>query len=663
MYARIFFEIPLNHGFDYQIPHHLQDKIHLGMRVLAPFGKEKKTGYVIEILTQPEVKEVKDIIDLPDEYPIFNKNLLKLAHWISDYYLCPLGLVLRTMLPAPIRKFHSPRKRSLQEESGNFPLEPPRLLNEEQRIAWETLSRAIASKIFSITLLYGITGSGKTELYLFAIAAVLAQGKGAIVLVPEISLTPQTWERIINRFGKTVALLHSRMSQGERASAWERIRSGEAKIIVGPRSALFAPIENLGIIIVDEEHERSYKQEELPRYHARDVAIMRAKIENVPVLLGSATPSLESYFNAQEGRYQLITLTKRVENRPLPTVHIVDMRREAEVLGRLFSFSKSLTGAVQKVLAQKEQTILFLNRRGYAPVILCPHCGKILTCSECDQTMTYHQLGEKLLCHLCNAQKEIPSACPQCGKGKLHRLGVGTQRIEAHLGKLFPQAKIQRMDTDSTRGKDAHRKIFERFNKGDIEILVGTQMIAKGLDFPNVTLVGVMSADISMNLPDFRMGENTFQLLTQVAGRAGRGEKPGTVLVQTFTPFHPIIRAAVQHDYLKFYEIELSYRKQLGYPPFYRIMSLGVDGISAMRVIETAKKIAQELHSRLPSLVRILGPQEAPLSKLKGRSRWQIILFYPRGKNIHEIIKKMLEKFRDEKGVRLALDVDPVSLI
>ncbi len=663
MYAHIFFEIPLDHGFDYKIPDHLLDKTFPGMRVLAPFGKSQKTGYVIQKIHQPSVKEVKEIFDVLDATPILSSKLLELAHWISDYYLCPLGLVLKSILPAPIRKFRSKAQSISEIESIEPALEKPHVLNEEQKIAWGNISKSIDQNIFSTTLIHGITGSGKTELYLLAIAHVLSQGKSAIVLVPEISLTPQTAQRVKNRFGKIVALLHSRMSEGDRSTEWERIRKGDAQIVVGPRSALFAPVKQLGLIIVDEEHEKSYKQEELPRYHARDVAIMRGKFENIPVLLGSATPSLESYFNAQEGRYQLLTLKKRIENRPLPPVHIVDMRREVEVLGRVFSFSKSLQKALGKRLEQKEQSILFLNRRGFAPVVICPHCGEILNCHQCDQSMTYHQTKEKLICHLCDSQKDVPKNCPHCGKTKLHHLGAGTQRIETHLEKIFPRARIQRMDTDSTRTKDAHGKILDRFHKGEIEILVGTQMIAKGLDFPNVTLVGVLSADIAMNLPDFRMGEHTFQLLTQVAGRAGRGNKPGEVLVQTFTPMHPIIRAAVQHDYEKFYETEMGFRKQLGYPPFYRIMCFLVDGSSNAKVIEISKKISEKFKTLLPSHSRILGPQAAPLSKLKGKFRWQVILFYPRGKNIHESARKILENFKEEKSVRISLDVDPVSLI
>jgi primosomal protein N' (replication factor Y) len=393
------------------------------------------------------------------------------------------------------------------------------------------------------------------------------------------------------------------------------------------------------------------------------VAIMRGKLAKAPVLLGTATPSVESYFNAQAGRYGLIVLTKRVEDRPLPTVKIVDMRREAETYGKLFNFSRSLIDAVQKRLNREEQIILFLNRRGYAPLVLCPSCGYVLSCSECDQALTYHRTKEQLLCHLCDTHHAVPQRCPKCDKAKLHRLGVGTQRIEAHLTKLFSQAKIQRMDADSTRLKDAHRRILEIFHKGEIQILVGTQMIAKGLDFPNVTLVGVMSADVAMSLPDFRMGEHTFQLLTQVAGRAGRGSKSGEVVVQTFTPFHPIIRAAVDQDYLKFYAAEIAYRRQLGYPPFTRLVSILIQGKSETKIVQIARKMAVQLKKDLNQSNRIFGPQPAPISKIKGHFRWQMILFYPRGKSIHKNLKEVLSFFREEKGIKISIDVDPVSLI
>ncbi|MBI1884329.1 MAG: primosomal protein N' [Chlamydiae bacterium] len=663
-YARLFFEVPLKQGFDYLIPEHLRSQVVEGSRVLAPFGRARKWGYVKELLVKPDVSEVKEILEIAEGPPVFTPALFQLAQWMSDYYLSPLGMVLRTMLPGPFRKFRSATSRvkeTLFEEENE--MESPHLLNEEQKKAQGLIFKRLDEAIFSVVLIHGVTGSGKTELYLSSIEKVLAQGKDVIVLVPEISLTPQTVERVKNRFGKIVALMHSRMSEGERVKEWERIQRGEARIGVGPRSAVFAPFRNLGLIIVDEEHERTYKQEEMPRYQGRDVAIMRAKFERAVVLLGSATPALESYFNAEQGKYDLVTLLKRVMNRPMPEVRVVDMRKESEAYGRLISFSKTLSDEINERLKRREQVILFLNRRGYAPMVLCPKCGHVIICVECDQAMTYHRNREYMLCHLCESQIPIPQKCPKCEHPRLHRLGVGTQRIETHLEKILPHATLRRMDTDSTRTKDAHEKILQSFRSGEVQILVGTQMIAKGLDFPNVTLVGVMSADVAMSLPDFRMGEHTFQLLTQVAGRSGRGDKKGVVLIQTLTPFHPVIRAAMAQDYLQFYKSELVYRKQLVYPPFSRIVSMEFEGKPEPKVIQVAKEMSVLVKKHLPSSTRVFGPHQAPISKIKGKFRWQIILFYPRGQSIHEPLRRVLDDFNQDRLVKVMIDVDPVSLI
>lgn len=663
-FAHVYFEVPMDQGFDYRIPSFLKSKVSEGTRVLAPFGKRSAYGYVYKLKSVPDVDQVKEILAVPDENPVFGTKLLELAKTISDYYLCPLGLVLKTMLPAPIRKIRPEQKKKESQEEGHSPdLELPRKLNEEQQKAWDFIETKINEESFSVSLIHGVTGSGKTELYLFAIASALKKGKSAIVLVPEISLTPQTTRRVRQRFGKITAVLHSRMSGKERILAWERIRKGEARVVVGPRSAIFAPVRNPGLIIVDEEHERSYKQEEAPRYHARDVAIFRARIEKLPVFLGTATPSLESYYNAENKRYHLISLTRRVEDRPLPTVHVVDMRKEIEIHGRLFSFSSTLKNAVQKKLESREQAILFLNRRGYAPLVICPSCGHVLTCRECDQAMTYHRTKEKLICHLCDYEIPVPKSCPGCQKPALHHLGVGTQRIESNLQSLFPSARVDRVDTDSTRALNAHEKIFEKFQDHGTDILIGTQMVAKGLDFPNVTLVGVLSADVAMSLPDFRMGEHTFQLLTQVAGRAGRGEKEGDVYIQTLTPFHPIIRAAVSQNYEEFYRKEIEYRKQLGYPPFSRLMNILIEGKDSAKVSEKAHSLTKLLQKTLPATTRVVGPHPAPTAKIKGKYRWQIVLFSRRGLRIHEELKSVLEKYKNEKGTKIGIDVDPVSLL
>ncbi|MEK7706933.1 MAG: primosomal protein N', partial [Verrucomicrobiota bacterium] len=433
----------------------------------------------------------------------------------------------------------------------------------------------------STFLLHGVTGSGKTEVYLQAIAHALEQGKGAIVLVPEISLTPQTVERFKARFSsgklKTlVAVLHSHLSAGERHDEWHKIRQGRARIVIGARSAIFAPVEPLGLIVVDEEHEHTYKQEEAPRYHARDVAIVRGQMENAVVVLGSATPSLESYHNCKKGKYTLLELPERVDDQKMPHVRVVDMRQAARGGKGIPIFSQQLKEAIAQRLERGEQTILFLNRRGYSTSLQCPLCGFVAKCPNCSLSLTYHRPEQKLSCHLCGHVEPVPAVCPEvkCKNPAIRYAGTGTQRVEETLAKLFPQARIKRMDSDVMKRKDDYRKVLGDFRTGKIDILVGTQMIAKGLHFPNVTLVGIIYADLALHLPDFRAGERTFQLLTQVAGRAGRGDVEGEVFVQAFTPFHPAIQYARRHDFTGFYEQEIEFREQLKYPPASRVALL-----------------------------------------------------------------------------------------
>jgi len=515
----------------------------------------------------------------------------------------------------------------------------------------------------SVILLHGVTGSGKTEVYLQAIDYALSQGKGAIVLVPEISLTPQTIERFRGRFGDTIAVLHSHLSDGERHDEWHRIHDGTARIVVGARSAVFAPVENLGLIVVDEEHEHTYKQEEMPRYHARDVAVMRGHIEKCAVLLGSATPALESFANAKNGKYQLVEMMNRVDHRAMPHMRIVDMRQEAEKTGRLSIFSRDLVEAVQKRLAKAEQVILFLNRRGYASSLVCPKCGLVAKCNDCSISMTYHRHDETLKCHICGAIQALPDRCPGCQDPAFKFAGIGTQRVEVAVSKLFPSARIARMDADATRGKDSHRRILNEFKTGKIDILVGTQMIAKGLDFPNVTLIGVLNADMSLHMPDFRASERTFQLLTQVAGRAGRGEIPGEVIVQTSTPFHQAIQAARRLDYDGFCDQENEFRRELGYPPFGHLVCVGIKGMDQVKVTKAAEQFTAQLQPLLSSKVIVSGPAPAPLEKAKGQFRHQIILRAPTTRAITDSLKVVAREFHWPSGVSMVIDVDAVSLM
>ncbi len=523
-------------------------------------------------------------------------------------------------------------------------------------------------------LLHGVTGSGKTEVYLQAIDHCLGQGRGAIVLVPEISLTPQTVERFKARFCRgphptLVAVLHSHLSGGERHDEWHKIRQGRARIVIGARSALFAPVEPLGLVIVDEEHEHSYKQEEAPRYHARDVAVKRAQMEGAVVVLGSATPSLESYFNTQRGKYRLLELPTRADDKRMPLVRVVDMRGEMRKAKGPPVFSQRLRDAIQARLERREQVMLFLNRRGYATSLQCPQCGYVAECPNCSLALTYHRAPQTLRCHLCGHEEEAPQLCPQptCRNPAIRFAGLGTQKVEEVLGHLFPRARVRRMDTDTLQRKEDYRRILGDFKTGKIDILLGTQMIAKGLHFENVTLVGVIHADLSLHQPDFRAGERTFQLLTQVAGRAGRGEIEGEVFVQSFTPFHAAIQHARRHDYAGFYEQEIEFRRQLGYPPIRRAALLTLKGRNEDKVRLTAEHVAKEVGkaaAATPALrgLVLAGPAPAPLLRAETFYRHQILLRTGAMSVLSRVLGRCAAELTLPEDVALVVDIDPVNL-
>ncbi|HEY5042742.1 MAG TPA: primosomal protein N' [Verrucomicrobiae bacterium] len=540
----------------------------------------------------------------------------------------------------------------------------------------------------STFLLHGVTGSGKTEIYLQALAHALEQGKGAIVLVPEISLTPQTVERFKARFssGKLqtlVAVLHSHLSAGERHDEWHKIRQGRARIVIGARSAIFAPVEPLGLIIVDEEHETSYKQEEAPRYHARDVAIMRGQMENAVVVLGSATPSLESFYNCKRGKFTLLELPERVDNQKMPHVRVVDMRQAAHKEKGAPLFSPQLKEAINQRLDRGEQTILFLNRRGYSTSLQCPKCGYVCNCPNCSLALTFHRQEQKLACHICGHVEKVPLVCPneKCKNPAIRFSGTGTQRVEETLAKLFPKARIKRMDADTMKRKDDYRKVLGDFRAGKIDILVGTQMIAKGLHFPNVTLVGIIYADLALHQPDFRAGERTFQLLTQVAGRAGRGDVEGEVFVQAFAPFHPAIQYARRHDFNGFYEQEIEFREQLKYPPVSRVALLTLKGRNEEKVKFSAEHLRKVLESKVqspkskvaagettldighwPLDLIIAGPAPAPLLRAETFYRYQIMLRTRAMSALSRELARIIQSLALPEDVTLAVDIDPVNL-
>jgi primosomal protein N' (replication factor Y) len=796
--------LPVFKTFHYRIPERVRDSLQIGMRVLVPFKGRKVTGFTLDLLEHPPEgveEKIREIEDLLDEAPLIDPQMLRFYRWISDYYLYPLGEVIKTGLPPglqlkselilsltpngmeslaggglepiqekvfkevgrcgkislkkilkqflgvskpqlfswkrrgllnieagiegkevkpkfekvvqyqggerdqPISKkqteilkwirekgeisyselrkrFKSPSKpvqslqakglisfsrrevcRDLSVRSELKPYPKPEPTSDQEDVLGETL-KGIRSKRFSPFLIYGVTGSGKTEIYLRAIEEVLTQGREAIVLVPEISLTPQLLSRFKDRFGENLALLHSGLGRGERYDQWRRIWKGEVKIAMGARSAVFAPFKNLGIIIVDEEHDPSYKQEEKLKYHARDVAVVRAKQAEATLLLGSATPSLESFYNAEKGKFKLLNLPERIEGKPLPKVEVVDVKKEGGLL------SEKLKAALKKNIEDKKQSLLFLNRRGFANFILCPDCGHTFKCPNCSVTLTYHFRDRSLQCHYCDYRMRAPGDCPKCQGHRLQGMGIGTERLEQEIRTLFPETQVGRMDRDTTSRRRSHVQILKRLESGSIDILVGTQMIVKGHDFPNVTFVGVVSADTSLHFPDFRSSERTFQLLTQVAGRAGRGEVFGEVVIQTFNPDHYSILKAKDHDYVGFYQEEIQFRKALEYPPFSRFINFRLAGNSEKRtkaMAEEMGRIGQALLKKgYGKGIETLGPSAAPFAKMRGKFRWQMLA---KGKNprlLHQFAKGLATRMEvqlREKGVHLDIDVDPVFVL
>ncbi|MFY9727489.1 MAG: primosomal protein N' [Bryobacteraceae bacterium] len=540
----------------------------------------------------------------------------------------------------------------------------PHTLNPAQQVAFEAIRRAIEAREFRAFLLYGVTGSGKTEIYLNAIQAVVAQGRGALLLVPEIALTPAMAGQFFSRFGDRVAILHSAFTDVERSEQWRRIRSGSASVVVGTRSGVFAPVRNLALIVVDEEHDGSYKQEETPRYNGRDVALVRAQAAHACVVLGSATPSLESRYNAERGKYTLLTLPGRIEARPMPAVELIDMRQEFLETRQQATFSRKLVEAIGQRLENGEQTIVLLNRRGFSSFVACRSCGERVQCANCALTLTFHKRDRRLLCHYCGYAEKVPSVCPKCSSEHVYFLGVGSERVEEELHRAFPAARIARLDRDTVTGKRQYETILNGFREGNFDILAGTQMIAKGHDIPNVTLVGVVSADVGLGLPDFRAAERTFQLLTQVAGRAGRGSLPGIVLIQTINPDHYAVRMAAAQDYSAFYEKELAFRRAMHYPPFSAMANVLVRAEKK----EMALRLSADLGMLLtppPEKLRILGPAEAPVPRLKAEYRYQLLIKSASRVALNALLQKVRAFALDHKwpATALVIDVDPLTLM
>lgn len=663
-FAIVAIALPIDRTFHYSIPQEMQPAVAVGKRVFVPFGPRRVVGYVVGLSDEADVKDLKSIDRVIDVEPILSAEMLDLTKWIKENYFCSWGEAIEAAIPGGIKKgkekLGTRIKPSGAEAAEHVPSVPHNLTHEQDK-ALKSILDSVHKREHKTFLLHGITASGKTEVYLQAIEEVLKERRKAIMLVPEIALTPQTTERFVSRFGHRVAVIHSHLTPAKRFLEWKRIRDGKADIVVGARSAIFSPMKDLGLIIIDEEHETSYKQDDVPRYHAREVAEERARISKCPLILGSATPSLESYYKAKNGEYILIRLTKRIEERLLPKVKIVDMRMELATKRRVQIFSKVLLDAVDKALKAKKQVMIFLNRRGFSTFVNCKKCGLVVKCKRCDTSMVYHFEEKKLICHYCGLTAVPPDICPKCKSGYISYFGIGTEKVESEISRNFSGAHIARMDSDTTAKAGSHDRILGEFRSGDVNLLVGTQMIAKGHDFPEVTLVGVVSADVTLNLPDFRASERTFNLLTQVGGRAGRGDAGGEVIVQTYAPHHYSILCAAKHDYEKFYVEEIEARRELMLPPFVSIVKVTVRA----RADETAQKAAAELAETIRVQDRnamVGGPAPAPISRVRGYFRYNIIL---KGKDkaaMCALVRKGLAAFHRPHGVLVAVDVDPIAM-
>ena len=679
MYADIAVCLPLSRTFVYTI----DEAVEVGCRVLVPFRKREVEGFVFALHEDAPGIKVLPVTKVIDKSSLLGPEILQLCRWISEYYVSPIGEVLKGALPPGITAKHIERglKRGkcgeenrgqtgespFSAEKGDSPVwprfsSPYPVLTADQARAFDVIRNA---RGFHPILLHGVTGSGKTEIYMRSAEHFLASGRTALILVPEIGLTPQLTDRFTERFPGKTAVLHSSLTKRQRIDEWLRIHAGEAPIVIGTRSAVFAPLQNLGLIVVDEEHETSYKQEELPRYNARDTAVMRAKLAHAAAVLGSATPSMESFHNSESKKYEHIALKTRVEDRAMPNVEIVNMREEYAVEGKQVVFSRRLLDAVATRLERREQTMVLLNRRGYAAFLLCRHCGFTFQCSSCSVAMTYHRKMDRLLCHYCGLAVRPPALCPDCRSEYIHYVGEGTERLEADLKHLFADARIGRVDRDTMRHMRDFERVLGGFRRGEIDILVGTQMIAKGHDFPLVTLVGVIGADGPLSMPDFRAAERTFQLLTQVAGRSGRGDQPGEVVIQSYFPDHYTFQLAVTQRFEDFYIRESRYRKAMFYPPFTALAGILVSDRDPARAATLAREVGEFLDGIRSNAIRILGPAPAPLERLKQLHRHQLLIKSASRSALHQLLKQ-LQGYIEEKKIgatRIIIDVDPISLM
>jgi len=666
-FVKVVIGLPIDGPFDYAVPEMLRSQVAVGKRVWVPFRYKDMVGYIVALSEAADVENVKPLRSIIDKEPVLDSEMLELTKWMSEYYFSSWGEAIEAAIPGGLKRGRTEISARVDDGDEEFERSQNLKPTPAQKNALDDICKDIHTNSYHTYLLHGVTGSGKTEVYLQAIGCALELGKSSIVLVPEISLTPQTVERFKSRFHTHVAVLHSHLTPGRRFEEWKKVKSGEARIVVGARSAIFAPVKDLGLVVVDEEHENSYKQQDAPRYHAREAAIKRAEIAGAVCVLGSATPSLESYYRAKQGGYKLKELSERIEKRPMPEVEIVDMRDEERAGKKLRIFSNALEKGIMKALDSGLQAILFLNRRGFSTFVNCRKCGHVVKCKHCDSTLTYHFQKKKLLCHWCNWQADPPEICPACEGSYMNYFGLGTEKVESETHRIFLNKRIGRMDTDTTQKRGSHKRILSDFKNRKLDLLVGTQMVAKGLDYPGVALVGVVSADTALHVPDFRSGERTFNLLTQVAGRAGRGDVKGKVVVQTYTPTHYAIAAAKKHDYARFYRSETQQRRQLKLPPFAHIICITLRGRSSEKTKQEADKLSALLRARLKKIPpayfpkpQVVGPATAIIPRLRMHYRWNIFLKCADVMWMNKILKEVLTKFGKPSGIYTAVDVDPL---
>ena len=659
--AEVVLPVPLNKSFYYTIPEELKDKQLKYRRVTVPFGTRTLDGYVISVIENYEKKDIKlkNITKVIDDIEILTDEAVELAKWLSETYLCSIGEALATIVPISLKV---PKRKSKVKKNKTKIFNPDFDMTQYQKNAIEQIEQSIKDGKNESFLIHGVTGSGKTEVYLRSIQTAIDNNKSAIFLLPEISLTPQFISILNKRFGNIVALWHSEVTTIQKYKIFDAIQNGEIKIVVGARSAIFLPFTNLGLIIIDEEHENTYKQNNKPSYDTKEIALWRAKYNNAVTVFGSATPSVESYYSAIENKYKLIEMPYRIDKKEMPQVKMIPLNNLKMTVS---VFSKPMLQAIKRALARREQVIIFLNRRGFSPSIICKHCDTVIQCPDCSVAMVYHKHPEHLECHYCGKQMKFPLKCPTCGKYEYRIIGVATQRVEEDLKNLFPHTKVFRLDRDTATSKQVYTDVYEGIKSEEYSILLGTQMVTKGFDFPRVSLVCVVDADTSLYLPDFRSSERTFQLITQVAGRCGRAEIKGKVLVQTKHPENYALKFAKEYNYKDFYNQEIEFRKDLSYPPFCNIAKITVrnkDNKKSFEFTEKVYKFIEEQINKSNYPVSVLGPAQSYISKLNGTYRWQIILKGER-KQLKEVLEYLQSSIKLPSGTFINIELDPSDLL